>query len=111
MSECKYEIKPLPFAFCAKCLLNGCYPWNRNPLLLCSKMGGLHPVLLETKEDGSVTSCICFKPVTDEMWQNHLSDLKDEAEWNEELRERAIRSKVYSSELLPAEYLQRRGKT
>jgi len=85
--------------------LNGCYPWNRNPLLLCSQLGGLSPSIL-TFVNENVNHCSSFKEVDMEMWMNYLEDLKKEAELNENLRCKAMDGKVFSSELLPAEYLE-----
>jgi len=99
MVECKYEVTPFPYEFCQGCVLNGCYPWNRNPLLLCGAMGGMHPTIVVD------VSCLSCKPVDDEMWIAHLNDLKREAAFNEEAREKAVKGKVCSSDLLPAEYI------
>ena len=84
-------------------MMNGCYPWNRNPALLCSEMGGLY---LTIKEKGELTDrCLGFKLVTDEIWKAHLQDLKREARDIEELRCRAMEMKVTTNQLLPAEYI------
>lgn len=102
--SCHYEVKPLPSEFCAKCSSNGCYPWNRNPLLLCNLMGGLHPAIFVEAESGE-RQCLNFKLVDEEMWQSHVNDLKREAELNEKVRRKAMDGEVHSSELLPAEFL------
>jgi len=104
-NSCPYTVKPFPKEWCAGCSLNGCYPWNRNPLLLCSEMGGLYPAIFETKEDGTTVSCCSCKPATEELWNSHLADLKREAITNEDLRLRAMQGKVHSSERLPADVL------
>ena len=108
--DCKYEVKPFPFRFCEGCMLNGCYPWNDNPILLCSQLGGLHLVLLVTSNDEKmVRQCTSFKSVTEEMWKIHLEDEKRMAKHNEEVRLRAMDGKVLSSELLPAERIAKKN--
>jgi len=102
--QCPFEVWPLPYAWCKGCLFNGCYPWNRNPLLLCSKLGGIFPAIIMS-ESHEPKECLQYKPVTEDSWKSHLDDLKKEATTNEDLRERATKSKVWSSDLLPAEYL------
>ncbi len=104
----QYEVKPFPKEWCSGCMLNGCYPWNRNPLLLCMKMGGLGLQMSEIDEKGEEICCLTSKPVTKDIWEAHLTDLKNEAELNEECRLRAMHGKLFSSDLLPAEYIQRR---
>jgi hypothetical protein len=85
-------------------MLNGCYPWNRNPLLLCSLLGGL-VLVAQVKQDSEdiPRQCLDYKQVTDELWLGHLEDLKQEAKSNEEVRKRAMRGEAWSSEELPAE--------
>jgi len=84
--------------------MNGCYPWNRNPLLLCGLLGGLLPtVLWKQNEEEIPRQCLDYKKATEEFWLTHLEDLKQEANSNEEIRMRAMRGDAYSSELLPAE--------
>lgn len=99
---CKYRVKPLPHEFCRGCMLNGCYPWNTNPALRCSEMGGLHPALIE-KVDDVERSCLSFKLVTEDIWKTHLQDDKDAASRNEKVRMKAIDGEVYSSERLPGD--------
>ena len=109
--SCQHEVKPLPYGFCVNCSLNGCYPWNRTALLLCAKMGGLHPAIIVTKQDELFPEeCASFTLVTEKTWEAHLSDLRREAMNNEEVRLRARDGKVMSSELLPAEYVQKEAK-
>jgi len=103
--SCKHKVKPFPYEFCYGCMLNGCYPWNRNPLLLCSLMGGLHIVLVEKQESGAF-SCLNYKRVDAETWKAYLEDLKQEATLNEVVRGKAMKGETYSSELLPAEYVE-----
>ena len=107
-NSCRHVVKPFPKAWCAGCSLNGCYPWNRNPLLLCSEMGGFHPAMFQTDANGNEECCLSCVPVTAKSWQAHLKDLQREAQLNEECRERAMRGKVHSSEELPAECLSRK---
>lgn len=98
-----YEVKALPLGYCLKCMLNGCYPWNRNPALLCSEMGGL---VIAIKVKGELTdSCLAFKLVTEETWKTYLQDLKKEAIYIEELRCKAMQGKVTTNQLLPTEYV------
>ena len=105
MSSPEYEVKPLPYEYCTGCIFNGCYPWNRNPLLLCPHMGGIMiPIRVEYKS--GMVECTEYEKVSEQMWQTHLGDLKKEAALNEECRRRAMDGKVLSSELLPAEYLE-----
>lgn len=105
MNECKYKVKPLPNEFCVGCSFNGCYPWNTNPLLLCTHMGGLYLAVIEAYESGGF-DCVCYVPVTEDSWMSHLTDLKTEAKLNERSRQKAIDGEVYSSEPLPAESLE-----
>lgn len=107
--DCPYEIRPLPHLFCERCGLNGCYPWNDNPLLLCPKMGGLIPVVIVEYKNEAV-ECKMYKEVTITDWTAHFSDLKREAEHNEVCRKKAMKSKMWSSELLPAERVGRKRK-
>jgi len=100
--KCEFEVKPFYAEYCKDCMLNGCYPWNRNPFLLCTHMGGILPGIEFFEEDISM-QCLNYKKVTEEIWQGHLQDLKKMAELNEECRLRAMIGKTYSSELLPAE--------
>jgi hypothetical protein len=102
--DCKFKVHPLPHAWCNECMLNGCYPWNRNPFALCSEMGGLAPVVL-VHDANTARECAQYKKVTIEIWMRHLSDLQQEAALNEEVRERAAHGEAYSSDLLPAEYV------
>jgi len=103
VESCPHKVKPFPYEWCAGCCFNGCYPWNRNPLLLCSALGGLHPTLIENDAENNPTCCPSCEPVTAEFWQSHLSDLKREAESNEDIRSRARCGGALSSEILPAE--------
>ena len=98
--QCPYEIKPFPYEWCEGCINNGCYPWNHNPVVLCSELGGVFPILLE-RENGIPMSCLSYRKIDEEMWQAHLKDLKREAQTNEEMRKRAWSGKVFSSEKLP----------
>lgn len=98
--SCPYEIKPFPNEFCMGCSLNGCYPWNRNPLLLCAKMGGLYVVVFGDEE------CLSRDKICAERWDSHLTDLMREADFNEKMRFKAMGGTVKSSELLPAEYVE-----
>jgi hypothetical protein len=101
--SCKHRVKPFPFEWCVGCMLNGCYPWNRNPMLLCSLMGGILPTVIEKDEQDKPVCCDSCKPVTSDLWEGHLAELKRDAESNEDIRLRAMRGKAYSSERLPAE--------
>lgn len=102
--SCQYEVKPMPYRFCEGCLFNGCYPWNTNPLVLCMKLGGLHPPFLVTEGDTVIPrECASFTPVIEVTWSNHLKDKKKEAKLNEETRVRAMDGKVLSNHPLPAE--------
>ena len=99
-----HKVKPFYKEWCAGCMLNGCYPWNRNPILLCSLMGGLVPQLSEVdSESGNEVSCLSCEPVTSELWLCHVEDEKREAKWNEEVRTLAMRSGALSNQILPAE--------
>lgn len=101
---CKHKVNPFPYEFCEGCILNGCYPWNDNPLLLCDHLGGLLPTITITSDEITVPlKCCDYKKITETMWQSHLEDLKAEAELNEECRRRAMNGEVLSSCLLPAE--------
>ena len=105
--NCPYPVLPLPAEFCVGCALNGSFPWNRNPLILCYLMGGLMPTILLMEED-VVMECPSYKPAS-EMWDASLADKKREAQWNEETRKRSsMENPVWSSDLLPAEEVQRR---
>jgi hypothetical protein len=85
-------------------MLNGCYPWNRNPLMLCGLLGGLLPVVQVRKGLEPIPrECVDYKAVTEQTWLGHLSDLKRMAKLNEESRRWAMQGEVRSSELLPAE--------
>jgi len=100
-----YPILPLPAEFCEGCAMNGCYPWNRNPFLLCYFMGGVIPTFYVAQED-VVVQCPQYKPAS-EMWDSFIADRKREAEWNEESRKRSsLENPVWCSELLPAEEVQ-----
>lgn len=103
--KCEYKVKPFPYGFCEKCMFNGCYPWNRNPLLLCTYLVGLHPAILVVGANDVAYECSSYKGVTEEMWKAHLKDLKKEAELNETYRRKAVDGEVLSSEPLPAESL------
>lgn len=103
--ECKHKVKPFPYGFCEKCMLNGCYPWNRNPLLLCTYLGGLHLAILVVDDNDVARECSSYKLVTEETWKAHLEDLKKQAELNETCRRKAIDGEVLTSEPLPAESL------
>lgn len=107
--DCPYEVKPLPYLFCEGCGLNGCYPWNDSPLLLCSLMGGLIPVVMVEYKNEAV-ECKTYKEVTINDWMAHVSDLKRDADHNEFCRKKAMESKMWSSELLPAERIGRKRK-
>jgi len=105
--DCPNPILPLPAEFCEGCGLNGCYIWNRNPLLLCYLMGGIGPTIFFAQDD-VVMECPRYIPAST-MWDSFLIDKKREAEWNEESRKRStLESPVWSSELLPAEDVQSR---
>ena len=64
-------------------------------------------VLTQTSESGEI-HCLLFELISEKMWRTHLDDLKREAKFNEKMRKRAKDGKVMSSELLPAEYIQRK---
>jgi len=98
-------ILPLPADFCENCALNGNYPWNRNPWLLCYWMGGGIPIFYLAQED-VVVQCPHYKPAS-EMWDAFIADRRREAAWNEESRKRSsLENPVWSSDLLPAEEVQ-----
>ena len=100
-----HPVLPLPAEFCEGCALNGCYPWNRNPFLLCYLMGGVLPMVYVTHED-VVMQCPHYKPAS-EMWDAFIADRRREAAWNEETRKRSsLENPVWSSDLLPAEEVQ-----
>lgn len=103
--SCPHEIRPLHAEYCINCSLNGCYPWNTNPLLLCCYMGGMHPALeISDKCMEDVTlQCASFTRVDEGSWVAHLSDLQRMAKHNEDMRLKAMQGKVFSSEPLPAE--------
>jgi len=63
-------------------------------------MGGLHLTIIAKGKDGSF-SCVSCRPITKEDWEAHLSDLKREADWNEEMRWKARDGKVLSNQPLP----------
>jgi len=81
-------------------MLNGCYPWNTNPLLLCSRLGGLAPEFTIVTVEGTPRECGTFKEVTEDVWFAHFKDLRKEAAGNEELRLRAMTQIVHTSEPL-----------
>jgi len=99
-----YEVKPLPYEFCQNCQFNGCYPWNRNPMLLCTEMGGFLPAIKETTPNGGII-CHIFKPVTDYFWELWILDQKRESVDIEKMRLKAMKGKVRTNQLLPAEYI------
>lgn len=101
MSE-MHPVKPLYAEYCQNCMLNGCYPWNRNPFLLCSNMGGLLPAIELMEEDVS-HQCLQYKPVDFDTWQRHMQDLKREAESNERIRLKAMKGEAFTNQILPAE--------
>lgn len=92
------ELKPFPHKYCSGCFLNGCYPWNSHPFLLCSLMGGMHLVIFKDSED-----CSHRKPVDLDSWNAHMKDQVSEAKHLEECRLRAMNGKLLSSSLGPAE--------
>lgn len=93
-----HEVKPFPHDYCKGCSLNGCYPWNRHPFLLCSEMGGMHIVLHEADQ------CLSRKEVDSDAWNTWFKDLKEESQLNENIRLKAMSGKAQSSQVLPAEY-------
>ena len=103
--SCPYKVKPFPYLFCEGCMLNGCYSWNQNPLLLCSLLGGIVPAILFKENEMEIPrQCASYKQVTDKTWLALLKDLKQEAKRNEGLRKLAMGDgKTYSSNELPAE--------
>jgi len=103
MSECKYEVKPFPKEWCVGCCANGCYPWNKNQFLLCQRMGGFYPAAFVKENDVDVR-CLNYSTVTFELWNAHFSDLKREAQLNEESRLRAMKGKVFSNQPLPGDF-------
>lgn len=104
-----YNVKPLPYEFCEGCGLNGNYPWNTNPTLLCRAMGGLFPNVIFTFDDGKI-ECESYLTIDEDYWQNYLSGLIAEATWNEELRKKARTCTIKSDKLLPAEQVEARSK-
>lgn len=101
---CQYEVNPMPYRFCEGCLFNGCYPWNTNPAVLCTKLGGIFPPILVTEGDTAIPrECTSFRLVTEATWVLHLKDKKKEAKLNEETRIQAMDGKVLSNQPLPAE--------
>jgi len=80
-------------------MLNGCYPWNTNPLLLCSKLGGLAIVLVATDKEAP-RQCLNFKEVTEDLWFAYFKDLRKEATENEEIRLRAMTQIVHTNQAL-----------
>ena len=101
--SCQFEVKPMPYLFCESCMLNGCYPWNKNPALLCNYLGGLYPAILVVDEEDIAHECSTFKLVTKKLWKTYLEDLKKEAKLNEKCRIKAIDGKVFSNHPLPTE--------
>ena len=91
-----YEVQPLPKEWCVGCFANGCYPWNTNPALLCSHLGGLYIALWESGDN--IGCCLGFKPVCKETWKDYLSDSQREAKEFEELRRKAIFGKVFTNQ-------------
>jgi len=83
-------------------MLNGCYPWNRNPFLLCSNMGGFLPAIEIMEEDVSC-QCLQYMPVDSDSWQSHMQDLKREAKATERIRLKAMAGDAFTNQILPAE--------
>jgi len=102
---------PFPNEWCIGCAFNGCYPWNVNPALLCARLGGIYPQLSEKNAKDKEISCLSYKLATEEFWQDHLKDLKNEARTNESCREKSMQGKIYSNQLLPAEELKHKRET
>ena len=101
MAELKYEVKPFYRDYCRNCYYNGCYPWNRNPLLLCSTMGGLFPAILF--EDSTNSGCGTYNLVSYEGWEVWLRNEKSEAKDLEDLRMKARYGKIITNQIYPAE--------
>jgi len=88
-------------------MLNGCYPWNNNPVLLCSYLGGLLPTILVVDDEDVARACSSYKHVDEKTWLSYIEDLKKEAKMNEKARLKAIDGKVFSNHRLPAESIGR----
>ncbi len=82
--------------FCEGCILNGCYPWNRNPAICCSTVGGLYPPTLDVRTLGS-TKCDSRQLVTFLQWQKFVVEAQKEAKENEQLRLEVWRGKEIMS--------------
>ncbi len=101
MSEMKL-VKPFPHVFCEGCMLNGCYPWNTNPLLCCIHFGGVFPNFYEYNTDlKEVTRCHDYTLVTAETWLSYLKDVKKESLLNEKMRRKAVDGAVHTNQTLP----------
>lgn len=118
MEETKWhEVKPFPHNYCVGCMLNGCYPWNEQPLLLCSLMGGMAPAIttkagvMTTLDENADGVCLMKKMVTLDSWNSHMTDEVNEAKQLEELRLRAMKGKMVSTDLPPAEFVIDKRKT
>ena len=83
------KVPKLPFTSCAGCVFNGCYPWNRNPLMLCclaaKEVGGYGiqaPLTTVTEaEAGSPEyTCQTREDVTEDIWDRYMRDRKREAD-------------------------------
>lgn len=101
-----HELKGFPHEYCAGCFLNGCYPWNSHPFLLCSEMGGMHLVIFKDGEE-----CSHRKPVDLDSWNAHMTDQVAEAKHLEECRLRALKGKLLSNTLGPGEVAVEKRKT
>ena len=105
------KVKSFPYSFCEGCMLNGCYPWNKNPALCCINFGGLIPSIIEWNTNLNLpTRCASYKPVTDDVWKSYLKDMKWEAQWNEEMRRKAMEGEVSTNQLLPEHIFQSQEK-
>lgn len=83
------QVPPLPSEACAGCALNGCYPWNTNPLFLCMEAArkegstGLYPPMWVND------ICVSRKEVTEDIWNRFITDQKREADEREGYRIKA----------------------
>ena len=101
--SCPNKVEPFPFEFCADCALNGCWPWNTNPLLCCSYFGGISiEFIAKDTETDIPLECSNYKKVDESFWEAHINDLKRSAKWNVDLRNMAtMNPETYTSEDLP----------
>ena len=76
-------------------------------MILCSEWGGLILAIKIVSDETGFEECTQYRPVTEEMWDSWLRELKKDAKDYEELCERARTADIQTNHL---PYGQRRGK-